>query len=204
MTLQERVAAFNWTYRKWPSSHLHVVREAGRDVIYGRWLIGNDYRNKSRFYGAYPAGYLERIEALFQDIPLVAPDDTGGGRLTTLHVFSGSLPAGPYVRCDIKQEAEIQDSVYDLQPRPHGTYELILADPIYSPLDAKKYGTPMTDRRRAIAALARVARPGAFLVWLDTQWPMHRKAVWPTVGRIALTRSTNHRFRDITIFQRAA
>ena len=200
MTLQDRAAAYASAFPKFPASHLRVVREAGGDVLYGTWLIGNDYRNASSFYGSYPPGYLARVHALFPDVESI---DTVQGRLTTLHVFSGSLPAGPYVRCDVRQPAECPCSVYDLQPGRDGSYDLLLADPPYSAADAVHYATGMVDRRRAIAALARVARVGAHLVWLDTVWPMHRKAEWRTVGRINLIRSTNHRVRLVSIFERS-
>ncbi len=192
MTLHERCLAFNAAYAKWPASHLSLVSESRQPVIYGRWLGGADYRNKTR--------YLERVMALFPDVP----------RKHVLHVFSGSLPAGEYLRCDSHQPSELQCNVYDLPrvrfggasklPQPR----LILADPPYSPEDAKKYGTAGVDRCRATAALAEIVNPGAFLVWLDTCWPMHNKRQWRTVGRIALTRSTNHRLRDVTIFERQA
>ena len=51
------------------------VAEDGRTV--GTWIMGNDYRVKSGYYGGYPAGYLRRIAALFPD------------RRKVLHVFSG-------------------------------------------------------------------------------------------------------------------
>jgi len=47
-------------------------------------------------------------------------------------------------------------------------------------------------------------KPVLHLVWLDTVWPMHRKAEWRTVGRILLQRSTNHRARIVSIFERVA
>jgi hypothetical protein len=53
-----------------------------------------------------------------------------------------------------------------------------------------------------MAAIAQVIQPGLHLVWLDTVWPMHRKAEWRTVGRITLLRSTNHRLREVSIFER--
>jgi hypothetical protein len=37
------------------------VAEDGRVV--GTWIMGNDYRVKSSYYGGYPAGYLRRIRA---------------------------------------------------------------------------------------------------------------------------------------------
>lgn len=50
----------------------------------------------------------------------------------------------------------------------------------------------------------KVTKPGGHLVWLDVCWPMHRKVEWVTVGRIAIVRSTNHRVRMATIFERCA
>lgn len=195
MTIADRIVAFSQAYPKWPASWPHLVNERGRDVLYATWLIGNDYRNASKFYGSYPPGYLQRAMALFPE-----------PQQRVLHVFSGSLPKGPYRRCDIRQPAELRCSVYDLP----GYFlvgeecDLVLADPPYSAADAAKYETGMVDRRRAMAALAQVTRVGGHLVWLDTVWPMHRKAEWLTVGRIAIVRSTNHRVRMATIFKRCA
>jgi len=67
---------------------------------------------------------------------------------------------------------------------------------------AERYGTPMVNRRLVFNAVAHVTPPGAHLVWLDTVWPMHSKKQWITVARIAIVRSTNHRIRMTTIFQR--
>lgn len=201
MTIADRIRAFRVTYAKWPASWPYLVKEGGRDVLYATWMLGNDYRNKTRFYGAYPPGYLDRVKALFPDIDGI---DVARGELQILHAFSGSLPPGAYVRCDAVQDAECQCSVYDLTPAFSGTFPLVFADPPYSAADAAKYETGMVDRRRATAALAQVTRVGGHLVWLDTVWPMHRKAEWLTVGRIAIVRSTNHRVRMATIFERAA
>ena len=53
------------------------VSEDGRVV--GTWIMGNDYRVKSEYYGGYPAGYLRRVRALFPD------------KKRTLHLFSGKV-----------------------------------------------------------------------------------------------------------------
>jgi hypothetical protein len=198
VTLADRAAAYAQAFAKFPASHLRVVLESGGDCLYGTWLIGNDYKNSSRYYGAYPHGYLDRVRALFPDVP-----DVTGARV--MHIFSGSLGPGNYERVDQLQEAEIRASVTDLPNivlnwRP----VLILADPPYSQDDAKKYGTLMIDRGDVFRSLARITDPGAHVVWLDTVWPMHRKAEWRTVGRICLVRSTNHRVRLISIFERQA
>ena len=204
LSLADRVEAFKAAFPKREASWPWIVQEGigaeRHEVLYAIWVIGQDYRNKTRFYGAYPHGYLDRVMAFFPE--LKTPAFPGH----VLHVFSGSLPASPhYERCDLVEDAEIPVSVYDLPKiilnhRPR----LILADPPYSREDATNYGTPMVDRRRAMRALAQVADRGRHLVWLDTVWPMHRKAEWITVGRILLQRSTNHRTRVITIFERRA
>lgn len=199
MTIAERIESFRRTFPKRQAAWPWLVQEGGRDVLYARWMTGRDYRNRSTFYGSYPRGYLADVLALFPDVPAIEDEET-----TTLHVFSGSLPAGPYTRCDLVQDAEIRASVYDLDPLDHGMYRLVLADPPYSREHAKRYGTPAVDRRRAMQAIARVTEPGGHCVWLDWCWPMYRKTEWRTVGRIALTRSTNQHTRDITIFERVA
>jgi hypothetical protein len=53
------------------------VAEDGRVV--GTWIMGNDYRVKSSYYGGYPAGYLRRIKSLFPD------------KRRVLHLFSGKV-----------------------------------------------------------------------------------------------------------------
>lgn len=53
----------------------------GRERVFASWMGGQDYRNKSGMYGAYPAGYLERVFSMFPDARRV------------LHLFSGSLTA---------------------------------------------------------------------------------------------------------------
>jgi hypothetical protein len=207
LTLADRIAAFKTAYAKWPASWPYLVKESGRDVLYATWVLGNDYRNKTAYYGAYPPGYIARVLALFPTAPQ-SIRDRGLEARDVLHAFSGSLPPGPYVRLDINPatEPDVVGSVYDaaklwLGRRP---FRLTMADPAYSAADSERYGTPAIDRRRATAALARVTKAGGHLVWLDVCWPMHRKTEWKTVGRIAIVRSTNHRIRMATIFERAA
>lgn len=202
MTLAQRIDAFNQAYAKWPASHLHLVREQQRDVAYGIWVIGNNYRNKTRYYGAFPHGLLDRIMALFPDVRAPRPLND-----SVLHVFSGSLPPGPYTRLDLNPalDPDVVGSVYDA-PRLLAGYhwKLVIADPPYSVEDAMHYNTGMVDRRRATRALAEVTLAGGHLVWLDGCWPMHTKKQWLTVGRILIQRSTNHRSRVLSIFERVA
>src|ERR1700689_5841182 len=58
------------------------ISEDGRIVgtwIGGTWIMGNDYRVKSAYYGGYPAGYLRRIRSLFPE------------KRRVLHLFSGKV-----------------------------------------------------------------------------------------------------------------
>lgn len=196
MTLTQRVEAFKTAYPDNPASWPWLVEEAGRQVMYAVWVVGNDYRNKTEYYGAYPPRFLDKLMALFPDMQ---PSEI-------LHVFSGSLPAGPYTRIDVNPllEPDIVGNVYDAPAifRDREPFGLDIADPPYSDDDAVKYGTPMVNRFRVTQALAQVTRPGGFLAWLDTVWPMHTKDEWLTVGRIYLQRSTNHRVRALHLFER--
>lgn len=195
--LEQRVEAFKQAFPGKRASWPWLVEEQGRQVIYAVWVIGADYRNKTQYYGSYPPGFLDRVMALF-------PEQRQAR--TVLHVFSGSLPPGNYVRLDLKSECDVRGSVYDAKRllKPWGPFELAIADPPYSSVDAEEYGTPMVNRDRATKALAEVVIPGGHLVWLDTCWPMHTKTQWVTVGRILVQRSTNHRARVLSIFERVA
>ncbi len=192
LTIRDRVDAYAAAFPSRPA--LQIVREQNRDVMYGTWLGGQNYRAASAFYGGYPPKFIERVLALFPE-----------SHTDLLHAFSGSLPPGPYTRCDMAQPTEFQCRVEAL-PLLAGdrTWPLVMADPPYSKADAAIYGTPSVNRGRILAALARVTRPGGHLAWLDCVWPMHAKRDWLTVGRITLIRSTNHRVRLLSIFERVA
>src|SRR3990167_6346414 len=131
MTLQQRADAYARAFPGRPP--LQVVTEGVRadrhDVLYGQWLCGNDYTNKTRYYGAYPHGYLDRVMALFPDVVSL---HRSFAHHAVLHVFSGSLPSGPYSRCDMAQEAEFDCNLYDLPSLVGGhQWRLTLADPPY-------------------------------------------------------------------------
>lgn len=196
MKLTDRRQAFIEAFPQWSAAWPRIVEEKGQPVLYATWLLGNDYRARSTYYGAYPPNYLSRVWALFPDVDR--------GITTVLHAYSGSLPPGPYSRCDLSRPVEYVNSVEALPQSLAGhRFQLVLADPPYSLEDAVRYGTPPVNRGKALAALAEVTLPGGHVVWLDTAWPMHRKAQWRTVGRITVVRSTNHRVRMCTIFERA-
>ncbi len=168
---------------------------AGDGRVVGTWIMGNDYRVKSAYYGGYPAGYLRRIRSLFPD------------KRRALHLFSGKvdLEALPGDTVDINPHLRptYVDDAQSLQSVPLETYDLVLADPPYSIEDADRYQTTMVKRNRVMRALHRLA-PGAHVVWLDQVLPMYRKDVFAPEAVIGMWKSTNHRFRGITVFRRLA
>lgn len=163
--------------------------------VVGTWIMGNDYRVKSAYYGGYPAGYLRRIRALFPD------------KRQILHLFSGKvdLDALPGDTVDINPEVKptFVDDAQTLRGVPLENYDLILADPPYSVEDAERYQTTMVKRNAVLRALQRVSE-GAHVVWLDQVLPMYRKDAFSIEAVIGMVKSTNHRFRVITVFRRAS
>ncbi len=84
---------------------------------------------------------------------------------------------------------------------PLEKYDLVLADPPYSVEDADHYQTTMIKRNVVMRALQRLPI-GAHVVWLDQVLPMYRKNAFAQEAAIGMWKSTNHRFRGITIFCR--
>jgi hypothetical protein len=167
---------------------------AGDGRVVGTWIMGNDYRVKSSYYGGYPAGYLRRVAALFPD------------RKRVLHVFSGKvdLSAMPGDTVDVNPDLAptwVADA-HDLSSVPLDQYDLVLADPPYSVEDAERYQTTMVKRNVVMRSLAAGLGAGARVVWLDQVLPMYRKDQWTIEAVIGMVKSTNHRFRVTTVFRR--
>ena len=161
--------------------------------VVGTWIMGNDYRVKSTYYGGYPAGYLRRIKALFPD------------KRRVLHLFSGQVDLGTFpgdtVDINPKLKPTYVDDAQTLSRVPLETYDLVLADPPYSVEDADHYQTTMVKRNVVMRALQRLPID-AHVVWLDQVLPMYRKDAFEQEAAIGMWKSTNHRFRGITIFRR--
>src|SRR5271156_5082076 len=114
MDWEERIANYV-RETKFPRSLF--ISEDGRVV--GTWIMGNNYRVKSGYYGGYPAGYLRRIRALFPD------------KKRILHLFSGQvdLTALPGDTVDINPglRPTFVDDAQSLERVPLEDYDLILA-----------------------------------------------------------------------------
>ncbi len=164
--------------------------------VVGTWIMGNDYRVKSTYYGGYPAGYLRRIKALFPE--KVARE--------TLHLFSGkvdqSVVAGATVDLSPANDPDYIDDAQTLTRVPLEDFTFVLADPPYSVEDCDHYKTTMVKRNVVLKALGVRLPVGAFVVWLDQVLPMYRKDQFAIDAVIGMVKSTNHRFRVVTVFRK--
>jgi 16S rRNA G966 N2-methylase RsmD len=122
-----------------------------------------------------------------------------------LHLFSGrvdlSIFPGDTVDLNPELAPTFVDDAQTLLNVPLENYDLVLADPPYSVEDAEHYKTTMVKRNTVMRARARLPS-GAHVVWLDQVLPMYRKDTFEMEAVIGMVKSTNHRFRLVTIFRR--
>ncbi len=184
LSLYDRANLFNQSFPDLPPLYCH------EKMIYGFWFLGGG--RHSEFYGSYAKNYLDRIQSLFPDATKV------------VHLFSGSLPPGPYTRIgmgegcepDIKGNAENLASFLPFKP------DLIYADPPYSVEDAEHYETGLINRPRVVKECAVVLQRGGYLVWLDQALPVFSNDEIKLCGLIGYIRSTGNRFRCVSIFKK--
>jgi len=187
LSLQERAKLYSKAFPKFPEL---TVGSDGR--IQGIWIMGNNYKTKGD-YGAYPHGYMKRIGSMF-------PDCT-----KALQLFSVNLPpSNKYIRFDLHKEyADVVGDAHNLSDYfGENEFEIIYADPPYSVEDCEHYGTPMVNRNKVLRECYKILKPNGFLVWLDQVLPMYKKSEFDIVGVIGMVKSTNHRFRVVTIFKK--
>lgn len=183
--LKDRVKLYNQAFPEYPN----LIFDKG--WILGTWAIGNTYRREKGYHGEFPPSFLNRILAMFPD------------KKTRLFVFSGTLDRYDGITVDINPalNPNIVSSVEDM-PLEASHFDLAIADPPYSDIDAKKYGYPLPSKPKCMRELARVVKPGGYLIWLDLMVPKYRNEDWKLVGIIGLYCGTNRRFRSIAIFER--
>lgn len=187
LSIEERCELYSKAFPKFPPLRLWNGR------IEDIWFLGRNYQSHSAYYGSYPGNYLKRMETLFPDPSPI------------LHLFSGSLPEGNYIRFDRKAELnpDVLGSAEELS-KYFADYKfgLIFADPPYSIEDAEHYGCTLIKRNIVIDECWKVLLPGGFLIWLDQVWPQYSKSKWNLYGKIGIEISTNHRSRSVTILQK--
>src|SRR6185312_13170757 len=134
-----------------------------------------------------------RVKALFPD------------KKRVLHLFSGMVDTSAFPGETVDINGALNPTYIDdaqtLLSVPLERYDLVLADPPYSIEDAERYQTSMVKRNVVMRALERLPI-GAHVVWLDQVKPMYRKAAFAVAGQIGMSKSTNHRFRHVLIFER--
>lgn len=190
MTWKERINNYH-TETGFPES----LFLAGDGRAVGVWIMGNDYRVKSGYYGGYPATYLKRLRAVFPD------------KKKVLHLFSGcvdlKLLPGKTVDINPNRGADYVDDAEVMSLVPIEEFDLIAADPPYSCEDSVNYGTPMISRNKVIEVLSRRINPECHIAWLDQVLPMYRKSELRVEATIGIHKSTNHRYRHLVIFGKA-
>jgi hypothetical protein len=110
--------------------------------VFGMWLLGQNWKVPSGYYGGYPGNYLKRIAALFLD------------KQHVLHLFAGKADLSQLPGDTVDIRAELKPSFCSnaetLEGVPLDPYDLIVADPPYSAEDAEHYGTPMVRRDKVM------------------------------------------------------
>lgn len=185
-------------YAKQFPNYPPVIKDKKTGWIHGVWMIGQNFKSKQGYYGEYPPSFLDRVGALIPN-----PE-------SVLHLFSGVVEKGTWgedieTTLDIREHLE-PDIVADAHTMneyiEERSFDLILADPPYTKEDAKNYGTPMISRNKVIAQCYSILERGGLIGWLDQFFPMYRKKELELIGTIGVWRSTNHRFRGLSIFRK--
>ena len=156
LTLQQRADAFAAAFPQYAGAGAALTVAGGR--LTGLWFMGNDYRNKSRMYGAYPPGFLPRVFALFPDARRV------------LHLFSGSLTA--------EQVDEAWTKVYPSSVRHADAAGL----PVASMQEAQRAGGVSLGSCRFVEGVGYMATPPLQLRFDSGTHPAAREARPDVVG----------------------
>lgn len=180
--LTEKVNHYHNKNDKFPPSLM-----VSNNQIVGLWVMGNRYDTKTSLYGGYPHGYLNRIYDLFPKTD------------RTLHLFSGDVDDDETDKVDLNNGIDAHTMGEVL---PNDFYDLILSDPPYSVEDCDHYGCCMIKRNVVFKECYKIMKKDGILIWLDQVLPQYKKVEWDVVGRIGMVKSTNHRFRVITIFKK--
>ena len=166
------------------------------------WILA---RPKVPYYGAYPAGFLERARALLG----VTIDDP------VLHVCSGRVKDYPYrgfgpndrtLDIDPKLKPDyVVDVRYGLQTRRSG-WKAMLVDQPYSALDAACYARGAAvypDPRKLLGNCLLGVRLGGRVGFLHYEWP--RPPNWigaRPVALIGVITGYGNRMRAFSVFER--
>jgi len=159
------------------------------------WFLGNNYKNSTEYYGAYPPMYWKRIQAF------IKPEYR-----RIVHLFSGSLQMGNYIRVDVDAEQNPDICCKSEEIENHiipNSVDIVFADPPYTKADSEiGYKSNYPNKKQTLHSVHKILKTGGLVFWLDTALPMFRKTEYKLVGTITIIISTNHRVRLTSIFQK--
>ncbi len=167
------------------------------------WILA---RPKVAYYGAYPAGFLERARALLG----VAIDDT------VLHVCSGRVRDYPFrglgpndktVDIDRALKPDYKMDIRDGLPLNRAGWPAVLADPPYTEADAAHYAhgaAVLPSAGQLLALCLNGIRPGGRVGILHYEWP--RPPNWlkgiRCVALIGVITGYGNRMRAFSVFEK--
>ena len=176
-------------------------------------LVRGKFRDGNPYYGAYPAGFLERARALLGvqiDWPVL---HVCGGR--SRDYIYPTRAFGPNDRTlDLNPELEpdyLQDARDPLPPCPPEGWPAILADPPYSEADAEHYEYARAERYPAPCKLLRncldAVRPGGrvgFLHYVAPSPPTVKQCGYEVklVALASVFVGYNNRIRLLSVYER--
>lgn len=168
------------------------------------WILA---RSKTKYYGAFPAGFLGRA----RDLLGVGIADS------VLHICSGRVRDYPYkgfgvndrtldldpdVKPDYLQDAR---DAYPLNPETiDGTWPAILIDRPYTPEDATKYvpgADTLPDLNDLLKRALKAVPVGSKVGTLDYLWP-HPGKIGKEVAVVGVGTGRNNRARWFCVFER--
>lgn len=170
------------------------------------WILA---RSKVKYYGAYPAGFLQRA----RDLLGAAPTDQ------VVHLCGGHVRSYPY------SGLGAQDLTVDTDPACKPDFQLnvgapetytilkkqcpdifaILADPPYTPEDADHYlaGRDLFPSTNAIVANSLTILPiGGRVGILSLHWPRYPKAISRQVAVVAVYVGNGNYGRTFAVYER--
>lgn len=186
MDWPERVANWGRTFPDYPPT----IYSHG--WVYGVWYCSKAWV-KNQIYGQYPRRFLDRVLALWPDVP----EDR------ILQVCSGSV-TGPGVCLDISRQFEptVQANA-EMLPFQDGVFDLILYDPPYSVEDAQHYGLEKPPRWHHVRdEFLRVLSPTGHIGILHKFYPDYRRREMRLRGLIAVITGFLSITRVFSIFEK--
>ncbi|TGN08631.1 class I SAM-dependent methyltransferase [Leptospira bandrabouensis] len=168
--------------------------------FFGEWDYGQNFKNISGYKGAYAVQDMVRLNAAIPDM----------GNL--LHLFSGSIPAGPYCRLDsnfavIGTQVPVRDVVGDATEVhlrfPKEYFDVVMADPPWSKYHSEEiYNCSLVDKAKVLKSVHKVLKPGGILIWKDYSKPVWSGNEYDYLGRISIDPSSGHDDRSFKFYKK--